>query len=174
MKEIWKPVKGWERYYAVSNLGRVRSLTRFVKTSTGSRIFMGRILKPGISAIYPQLLFSSPKRQARVYVHRLVAEQFIGGCPIGMEVCHNDGNPENNILSNLRYDTRRANSHDRRKHGTIVALGGVLNPGAKLSLHDVEFIRRSGRQFSQRALAKKFKVGHSTIGRALRNQSYKT
>lgn len=26
--EIWKPVKGWEGYYEISNMGRARSVTR--------------------------------------------------------------------------------------------------------------------------------------------------
>ena len=28
MEEIWRPVKGFEGYYEVSNLGRVRSIDR--------------------------------------------------------------------------------------------------------------------------------------------------
>lgn len=43
---------------------------------------------------------------------------FVGPCPDGMEVCHNDGNPENNRVENLRYGTRSDNMRDKRKHGT--------------------------------------------------------
>lgn len=38
-----------------------------------------------------------------------------------MEACHfPDRNPQNNNLSNLRWDTRKSNAEDRDKHGTVV------------------------------------------------------
>jgi hypothetical protein len=60
------------------------------------------------------------RRNSRTYtkrVHKLVLEAFIGPCPIGMEVCHNDGNSVNNNLHNLRYDTHKANEKDKIAHG---------------------------------------------------------
>ena len=33
--EIWKPVKGYEKYYAVSNKGRIRSLDRVILFKDG-------------------------------------------------------------------------------------------------------------------------------------------
>lgn len=53
-----------------------------------------------------------------VAVHVLVAAAFHGPRPEGLEVCHNDGNPQNNVASNLRYDTMSGNMLDRVKHGT--------------------------------------------------------
>lgn len=52
------------------------------------------------------------------YVHRLVLEAFVGPCPFGMEGCHNDGDPTNNNLVNLRWDTHKNNEKDKIKHGT--------------------------------------------------------
>lgn len=48
----------------------------------------------------------------RGLAHRLILEAFVGPCPEGMECCHNDGNPTNNRLSNLRWDTRQGNVND--------------------------------------------------------------
>jgi len=31
MEEIWKDIKNYEKYYQISNLGRVKSLDRYVK-----------------------------------------------------------------------------------------------------------------------------------------------
>lgn len=42
---------------------------------------------------------------------------FVGAEPDGMEVCHNDGDPMNNVLSNLRYDTHSSNMLDCVSHG---------------------------------------------------------
>lgn len=53
-----------------------------------------------------------------IQVHRLVLEAFVGPCPVGMECCHWDGNPQNNKLENLRWDTHRANMDDQLRHHT--------------------------------------------------------
>ena len=37
MKEIWKDIEGYEGLYQVSNLGRVKSLKRFVNSKNGER-----------------------------------------------------------------------------------------------------------------------------------------
>lgn len=65
-------------------------------------------------------------------VHRLVLEAFVGPCPDGMEGCHDpDPNPSNNAISNLRWDTKKANQADRVRHGTDCQ--GVKHPNAKLT-----------------------------------------
>lgn len=51
-------------------------------------------------------------------VHHLVLNAFIGLRPKGMEACHNDGNPANNHISNLRWDTHGNNERDKYLHGT--------------------------------------------------------
>lgn len=43
---------------------------------------------------------------------------FIGPPPEGMEVCHNNGNPRDNRVVNLRYDSTRQNILDQVRHGT--------------------------------------------------------
>ena len=46
-KEIWKEIEGFEGFYEISNLGRVRSLDRIVyfKNNKGKREYKGKILK---------------------------------------------------------------------------------------------------------------------------------
>ena len=47
-KELWRDIKDYKDLYQGSNLGRLRSLDRWVKCSNGSvRFYKGRILKPG-------------------------------------------------------------------------------------------------------------------------------
>jgi hypothetical protein len=53
-----------------------------------------------------------------ILVHCLVLEAFVGPRPLGMEGCHNDGDQQNNKLSNLRWDTPQGNAADKIKHGT--------------------------------------------------------
>ena len=40
--EIWKPISGYEGFYEVSNLGRIRSLERIVECSDGRKRKIGR------------------------------------------------------------------------------------------------------------------------------------
>lgn len=75
----------------------------------------------------------------RVLLHRLILETFVGPCPPGMEGCHYDGNPANNRLENLRWDTRKGNREDDRRNGTLPM--GMLSPIAKLSDSDIPVIR---------------------------------
>jgi DNA-binding CsgD family transcriptional regulator len=65
-------------------------------------------------------------------IHRLVLEAFVGPRPEGTECCHNDGNPANNRLENLRWDTHRANMQDTIKHGTRAPVFGTHSANARL------------------------------------------
>lgn len=107
----------------------------------------------------------------RRIVHRLVLESFVGPCPPGMEACHWDGDPGNNKLTNLRWDTRKANAADMVRHGTVLAgekaNAAVLTEAAVL---EVVAMGRAGK--SQRSIARFFGVGQSTIRRILRGQTW--
>lgn len=72
----------------------------------------GRTLTPYVGDRTGHLRVTVNGRQR--YVHRLVAEAFLGPPARGMEVCHNDGDPSNNRAANLRWDTRSANVLDLR------------------------------------------------------------
>lgn len=114
--EEWRPVLGWEGLYEVSDLGRVRSLSR------GG--YRGRIIKPYLNRKdYPRLMVAlcdgkrkHGGRQAFPTVHRIVLEAFVGPRPDGMEACHYNGDACDNRLKNLRWDTKMGNVADRRRH----------------------------------------------------------
>jgi hypothetical protein len=74
------------------------------------------------------------------YVHRLILETFVGPCPYGMECRHLDGNPLNNVLSNLKWDTRANNVADKILHGTKVEGSRVKN--AVTNEREVKAIKR--------------------------------
>ena len=74
-------------------------------------------------------------------IHRLILEAFCGPCPEGMEGCHNNGDPTDNQLSNLRWDTRESNHADKNAHGTDSR--GSKHPMSRLTEDDVRNIRRS-------------------------------
>lgn len=122
--EEWRAIAGWEGFYEVSNMGRVRSLDR---VSCGVRV-KGRLMKPypdNKDHPYAMLTLQSGGRKGtpgcRIefpMVHKLVLEAFVGPRPPGLEACHNDGDGMNNRLTNLRWDTHKANMADQFRHGT--------------------------------------------------------
>ena len=75
------------------------------------------------------------------YVHHLVLEAFVGPRPLGLICCHNDGDPANNRVENLRWDTYQSNSDDMLCHGT--RLMGAATARSKLDEDQVVAIRRS-------------------------------
>lgn len=90
----------------------------------------------------------------RLYVHRLVLEAFIGPCPAGMQCCHCDGNPPNNRVGNLRWDTPLANNLDKRKHGTMPA--GEIHHAHKLTaviVRKARQLRKEGHTYASIATA---------------------
>lgn len=124
MIELWLDIPYYEGKYQVSDQGRVRSLDRTVMCSPKSsktfrRLVKGRILKPGNRSGYGHkgVVLCVNGREHTKQVHELVMLAFEGERPEGMNVLHNDGDPTNNLLTNLRYGTQSDNMLDVSKHG---------------------------------------------------------
>lgn len=122
MREIWKPVVGYEGWYEVSDQGRVRSIDRDVILTrtlrnylpgTYARRFEGVMLSPALGS---DGYLTVRLRGKTFTVHSVVLTAFIGPKPAGYAACHNDGNRQNNALSNLRWDTYKANNRERFVH----------------------------------------------------------
>lgn len=113
MEEIWKDISGFEGYYQVSNLGRVKSIDRRVKSGKGNgRISYGRIKQPSINNKgYFMHKLNRNCKQYNFLLHRLVAQAFIPNPNNYPEIDHMDGNPQNNNLENLRWVTHKENSN---------------------------------------------------------------
>lgn len=160
--ETWKPVPGWEGFYEVSDMGRIRSLIRNVGSRhEGGATRRSVILKPSTCDNYGYVTLSKNCVCKRAAVHRTVLEAFVGPCPDGNQACHNNGCHRDNRLDNLRWDTKRANESDKRRHGTIVR--GARVPSAKLDERKVAVIKAS--VISPCELASEYAVSVSTIHR---------
>lgn len=160
-QEAWADIPGHEGAYQASDIGRVRSLPRTIVTADGKRRpVTGRILAP---LRHPAGHFMiSLGRGRRAYVHRLVMEAFVGPCPPGMMACHNNGNPADNRLENLRYSSARDNQMDRVPHGT--SNRGAANGKSILTPDDVVRIRhRLAAGERQRSIAAAFGVTQCCI-----------
>ena len=105
-------------------------------------------------------------------VHRLVLSAFVGAPAEGMHGCHNDSNPSNNMLDNLRWDTRSGNMSDRRGNGSMHE-GEGCTWWAKLKLKQVEEIRaRVAGGEKQKDLAVEYSVSRATISQIHRRRSW--
>jgi hypothetical protein len=154
MIEEWRPVSGYEKYL-VSNLGRVQGPGRRNQGAT--------ILNPTISIKgYRIVRICSGGKWKGKSIHRLVIETFVGPCPSGMECAHLDGDPGNNVVTNLKWCSRRENGAHKKLHGTQPY--GEDIPGAKLTPDQVREIRRDyfyikkGHRSNVLELAKRFGI----------------
>lgn len=105
--EIWKDIEGFYGFYQVSNMGRVRSLTRKVWNYTKK----GKILNPQSKPNgYLNVCLSNGEiRQKHAYIHRLVASAFIPN-PMGLsEINHKNFDKTDNRVENLEWCTSKEN-----------------------------------------------------------------
>lgn len=112
MTETWKAVVGYEGIYEVSDFGRVRRIAR------GCHTRPGRIVKAtphSKEKKYLRVSLSANNIRKSFRVHKLVARAFIGECPEGFTVNHEDLKNINNRSRNLEYVTGLANYWHARK-----------------------------------------------------------
>lgn len=120
--EIWKPVKGYEELYEVSNQGRVRSLDRvIVFKDSRKRKFYGKILKTKTvnNSGYQTIALHDSGKSKTFLVHRIVAETFLDNPLFLGEVNHIDQNKLNNKADNLEWCTHKENMN----HGDEIERG---------------------------------------------------
>lgn len=165
--EQWRPVVGWEGAYEVSDLGRVRSLDRYVRNKHGYRITRGCMLKPQPNSRgYLFVWLGGHRTGSPRTIHRLVLEAFVGLRPTGMVCRHGPGGALDNRLVNLCWGTREENKADELRDQTRNR--GVRHGNAKLTDEIVMACRRrhaSGETLA--ALAAEFGVHRVTIGDAV-------
>ena len=107
--EIWKPIRGYEGYYEVSNFGRVRSLDREVISALGiKRRITGYFLPQRyFENRYLVVFLSKDGKQKPYKVHHLVAEAFIPNPDHKPYINHKDGNKLYNWAGNIEWVTQK-------------------------------------------------------------------
>lgn len=113
-KEKWVPIKDYEGFYAVSDLGRVKSLNyNHTKTEV--------IMSPCVSAKGYEYIHLCKNSTIRSYrISRLVAQAFIPNPGNKPFVDHIDTNRRNNRAENLRWCTQSENQRNeisRKRYG---------------------------------------------------------
>lgn len=103
--EIWKPIKGFEGEYEISNFGRVKSLK--------SNIIMRQYEYRGG---YLEVHLRQHSKKYHKKIHRLVSEAFLPNPNNYPEVNHKDENKKNNRFDNLEWCTHQYNNTYNGKH----------------------------------------------------------
>lgn len=115
--EKWDLIPDWPHHEA-SSCGRVRMLDHL---GADGRLRLGGILpqfadkRPGKGYLYVMLRDGARHRKAAVAVLVLEAHRGLRPGP-GYEACHNHGVRTDNHLSEIRWDTKKANRADRELH----------------------------------------------------------
>lgn len=129
MKEIWKDIKEFEGFYQCSNLGHIRSVDRIIIRKNGiPQKTKGCIIKPRKNKNgYMQLSLWKDNKRKMVYVHKIVATEFVDN-PMNLGyINHIDGDTTNNIATNLEWCT----SSDNLQHSYDKLDRPVNKQGAK-------------------------------------------
>ena len=171
--EVWKDVKGYEGYYQVSNLGRIKSLSRKVKNHSGfKKVLKEKILKVHIGKTGYYVVDLKKESQRKTFkIHRLIALHFIKNPNNKKCINHINGVKTDNSLKNLEWCTIKENNNHAIKKG-LVKNHGVFNKKSKFKEQDVIYIKNSHERATD--LAKKFNVSEGTIYRVRRGETYKS
>lgn len=161
MKEVWRPIAGYEGLYEVSNLGRVKSLWHKTR----------RILKPALKHGYLQVNFVDGVTHKFFSVHRLVALAFIPNPENKPQVNHVNGDKTDNRVENLEWCTPSENMQHAVENGLMPQ--GADHPDSKFTNEQVLYIRENPDNLTTVQLAEMFDVTSSTISDVQLYKTYK-
>jgi hypothetical protein len=168
--ERWLPLVGFEKYYEVSDLGRIKSI----------RVWHG--ITEYVFRPLDRIAISVDGISKVLLVGRCVLTAFVGTCPAGMICQHLNGDVRDNRRVNLRWSTRAEiiagrsrQSHSRltetavREIRRLIARGILQYElwkmlGAGAPWEDVQ--QRLGKRFTDKKIRKLMheKLSYASIG----------
>jgi len=121
-KEIFKDVKGYEGLYQVSNLGRVKSLSKKTNVNSNGAKYTSKekILKNSLNRLgYLSVTLCNNAKRKTMLVHRLIAIHFINNKENKPFINHINGIKNDNRIENLEWCTQKENVNHAIKNGLI-------------------------------------------------------
>jgi hypothetical protein len=160
--EIWKEL-GINGKYLISNYGRVKSIHSYSEKSNprkyGIREMIRKPQKDKDGYVFYCLDIGSGKKKT-IRIHKEVFRYFISSDFTSIDqICHSDGDINNNKWSNLYKGNQRTNTLDKYRHGHT-----------KLTIQQVIEIRNIGNTMFQKDIASKFNIGQNYVSRILSNK----
>lgn len=119
--ETWKDITGYEQYYQISNLGKVKSKERFFLRNGNKVCLPEKILATYIShAGYLCIKLCKDAKTKHFSIHRLIAIHFIPFVVSKNHVNHINGIKTDNSIGNLEWCNHAENMLHANKTGLIV------------------------------------------------------
>lgn len=114
-QEEWRDIPDYEGYYQVSDLGRIKSLSR-IKMNSGKNPFLRKeiMMKQNFNPKGYLSIFLCKNSEMKIRkIHKLVAIAFLNHIPCGYDLVINHKNfiKTDNIKGNLEIITARENSN---------------------------------------------------------------
>lgn len=135
--EIWKDVDEFKDFYQISNLTRIKSLSRMVNSKRWENLFVKeRLLKPSLRRGYLTVILSKNGIKKTYLVHRLLALAFIPNPNNYPDVLHRNDIKTDNRLENLYWGNDKINREDAVKNGKVSDWKGENNPNYGRPLSD--------------------------------------
>lgn len=173
-EEIWKDITGYEGYYQVSNLGRVKSLSRELNIKKGVRKTKERIIANSNNGNgYFVCSLSKGMKRKSILTHRLVAMAFIDNKENFNEVNHKDGNKNNNSSYNLEWCNRQYNINHSWDNKLTNCIGeghhnSILNNNIVTEMRN----KYSGGNYSYKKLSDEYGVNMFTIRNVIKRYTW--
>ena len=170
MVEQWRPVRGYEGKYIVSNKGNVMSVPRTYIDKTGREYTVDGVTlsKCDDARGYERVRFG---KSGMARVHRIVAEAFIPN-PLNLpEVNHKDGNKKNNCVENLEWVTHQGNVIHAVETGLFGERAKKATPEIVAAIR-AEYVPYS-REHSTKALGKKYGIDPAYVWRIIHGKKRK-
>ncbi len=179
MTEIWRDIPGWKGMYQASNLGRIKSLARYIVTVKGTKYpIEEKILKGHVDTKgYIQVEFKRNRRRHIIALHRLIALAFIPNPENKPQINHINGNKTDNRIENLEWCTGSENVRHAWNNRLNHALHGEQHPNAKLTNEQAKWVKEHyiprDKEYGVNAMARKFNVSTTPIYNILKKKGWK-
>lgn len=122
-KEVWLPLRNFEDYMVISNMGNIKILERYCSNNKGVRKVAERILTPHVTKNkykYSHVAFNLNNKKHFLVVARAVYETFNNiDLDKKKSIVHKDGNKLNNRLDNIKIISRRSIKTGENKTGFV-------------------------------------------------------
>jgi len=169
-KEIWINIKSYEGLYLISSTGKVKSIKKG-NHKDKKNLYLAHDIG---YCDHRRVTLVKATIKKRFLVHRLVYSHFIAPLKKGLVINHLDGDPSNNVVSNLEQVTISENGKHAVKIGLLKVKRGEEVGSSKLTEEDVVniFKIRSTTKLSYAEIGKSYNVSYSTIGDIIKRRCW--